>query len=70
MDAVQDAHPLFVMSKQTLGAGAITLNIWRMDGLPPIDARGERLRDDRDNWLSRQETLRLISLIIGALPRY
>ena len=64
--------PLYVIGTHRgfSSASSQLISVHRMDGLPETDARGEKLRSDRENWMTAAETLALIALILGSLPRY
>ena len=49
---------------------SMLIGLHRVDGLPETDAYGEKLRSDPENWMTARETLALIALIMGSLPRY
>lgn len=64
--------PLFIVSTHRTfrSASQIMVSISRMDGLPETDVFGDRLRSDRENWLTMRQVMAQLGIVVGALPRY
>lgn len=67
------SRPLYIVHKRPgdfRDSSVLSISVHRMDGLPAFDSRGERLRSDRENWLSLPEALEALRDMMQELPQY
>lgn len=67
------SRPLYVVDRRPgnfRDGSVLSVIVYRMDGMPEFDRFGERLRSDRENWLSLPEAVDALRAMLWELPQY